>query len=72
MVQPSCCNVWRQLVNEAMEKAISIIIIVVVVASLIFLITLIGFWALVLASFVGVAVAMLVERIRTRKKKENE
>jgi membrane protein implicated in regulation of membrane protease activity len=55
-----------------MEKTISIIIIAAVVAVMIFLITLIGFWALVLASFVGVAVAMLIERIRNRKKKENE
>jgi hypothetical protein len=36
---------------------------------MIFLITLIGFWALVFASFIGVAVAVLIERVLNEKKK---
>jgi hypothetical protein len=38
---------------------------------MIFLITLIGFWTLVFVSFVGVAIALLIERVRNEKKKEN-
>lgn len=52
------------------NKTLQIVIIAVLIALLIFLITLIGFWALVLASFVGVAIALLMERIRNEKKKE--
>jgi LPS O-antigen subunit length determinant protein (WzzB/FepE family) len=38
---------------------------------MIFLITLIGFWALVFASFIAVAVAVLIERVLNEKKKED-
>jgi hypothetical protein len=38
---------------------------------MIFLITLIGFWALVFASFIGVAFAVLIERVLNEKKKED-
>jgi uncharacterized membrane protein len=51
-----------------MNKSIQIAIIAVLVAVMIFLITLIGFWALIFASFIGVAVALLIERVRNKKK----
>ena len=53
-----------------MNNSIQIAIIVVFVAMMIFLITLIGFWALVFASFIGVAIALLIERVRNKKQNE--
>jgi uncharacterized membrane protein len=53
-----------------MNNSIQIAIIAVFVAMMIFLITLIGFWALVFASFIGVAIALLIERVRNKKKNE--
>ena len=56
--------------NNTTNKTVQIIIIAVFIALLIFLITLIGFWALVFASFLGVAIALLIERMHNEKKKE--
>ena len=53
-----------------MNNSIQIAIIAVFVAMMIFLITLIGFWALVFASFIGVAIALLIERVRNKKQNE--
>ena len=53
-----------------MKNSIQIAIIAVFVAMMIFLITLIGFWALVFASFIGVAIALLIERVRDKKQNE--
>ena len=53
-----------------MNNSIQIAIIAVFVAMMIFLITLMGFWALVFASFIGVAIALLIERVRNKKQNE--
>ena len=53
-----------------MKNSIQIAIIAVFVAMMIFLITLMGFWALVFASFIGVAIALLIERVRNKKQNE--
>jgi predicted membrane protein len=58
------------MVNNTTNKPIQIVIIAIFIALMIFLITLIGFWALIFASFIGVAIALLIERIRNEKKKE--
>jgi uncharacterized membrane protein len=53
------------------NKSFQIAIIAILIALMIFLITLIGFWALVFVSFIGVAVALLIERVLNEKKKED-
>jgi uncharacterized membrane protein len=58
------------MVNNTTNNPIQIVIIAIFIALMIFLITLIGFWALIFASFIGVAIALLIERIRNEKKKE--
>ncbi len=59
------------MVSNKTNTSVQIVIIAIFIALMIFLITLIGFWALVFASFIGVAVALLIERVRNEKKKEN-
>ena len=53
-----------------MNKIIQIITIVIFLAAIVILITIVGIWALVVASIVGIVIALLIERVRNEKKKD--
>jgi hypothetical protein len=54
-----------------MNKIAQTIIIAIFLAALIFLITIVGIFMLIVVSAVGIVIALLIERARNKKKRDN-
>jgi uncharacterized membrane protein len=61
----------KKRVKASMNKIAQTVIIAIFLASLIFLITIVGILMLIVVSAVGIVIALLIERKRNKNKKEN-
>jgi uncharacterized membrane protein len=60
----------KKRVKASMNKFAQAIIIAIFLAALIFLITIVGILMLIVVSAVGIVIALLIERKRSKNKKE--